>query len=96
MDSQAVKKKELHPLLTISVFVVHFLAIHQFQDGKGRLSRQIIDLLKDHGELSISEIESITKANRNTLKKKLLELVKNKYLLTQGRGKGTRYIIGIK
>lgn len=61
-----------------------------------RLSRQIIDLVKDHGELSISEIESITKANRNTLKKKLSELVKKKYLLTQGRGKGTRYIIGIK
>jgi len=44
----------------------------------------------------VSEIESITKANRNTLKKKLSELVKDKYLLTQGRGKGTRYIIGIK
>jgi len=179
--ARQLKEKELHPLLTISVFVVHFLAIHPFQDGNGRLSRvlttllllkegylyvpysslesiieknknnyylalrksqgtfrsehpeyepwiifflnaletqkevltqkiekekifiklsrlsrQIIDLLKDHGELSISEIESITKANRNTLKKKLLELVKNKYLLTQGRGKGTRYIIGIK
>ena len=61
-----------------------------------RLSQQILDLVKDHGELSISEIESITKANRNTLKKKLSELVKNKYLLTRGRGKGTRYVIGIK
>ncbi len=176
-----LKEKELHPLLTLSVFVVHFLAIHPFQDGNGRLSRilttllllkqgygyvpysslesiiernkdnyylalrksqvtfrsdnpeyepwilfflnalktqtevltqkiekekifiklsrlsrQIIGLVKDHGELSISEIESITKANRNTLKKKLSELVKNKYLLTRGRGKGTRYIIGIK
>jgi Fic family protein len=179
--ARQLKEKELHPLLTISVFVVHFLAIHPFQDGNGRLSRilttllllkegyryvpysslesiieknkdnyylalrksqvtfrseypeyepwilfflgalktqkkvltekikkekifiklsrlsrQILELVKDHGELSISEIESITKANRNTLKKKLSELVKNKYLLTQGRGKGTRYIIGIK
>ena len=59
-----------------------------------KLSRQIIDFVKDHGELSISEVESITKANRNTLKKKLAELVKDKYLLTQGQGKGTRYIIG--
>ena len=179
--ARQLKEKELHPLLTISVFVVHFLAIHPFQDGNGRLSRilttllllkegyryvpysslesiieknkdnyylalrksqvtfrseypeyepwilfflsalksqkevltkkikkekifrklsrlsqQILELVKDHGGLSISEIESITKANRNTLKKKLSELVKNKYLLTQGRGKGTRYIIGIK
>ena len=159
-----LKEKKLHPLLTISVFVVYFLAIHPFQDGNGRLSRilttllllkegyryvpysslesiieknkenyylalrksqvtfrseypeyepwmlfflnalktqkevltqkikkekifiklsklsrQILELVKDHGELSISEIESITKANRNTLKKKLSELVKNKY-----------------
>lgn len=176
-----LKEKELHPLLIISVFVVHFLAIHPFQDGNGRLSRilttllllkkgyqyvpysslesvieknkdnyylalrrsqatfrsenpeyeswiffflnaldaqkemlsqkierekifiklpklsrQIIDLVKDHGELSISDIESITKANRNTIKKKLGELVKDKYLLTQGQGKGTRYVLGIK
>lgn len=179
--ARQLNENELHPLLIISVFVVHFLAIHPFQDGNGRLSRilttllllkegyryvpysslesiieknkdnyylalrksqvtfrseypeyepwivfflnalktqkevlsqkiekekifiklsklsrQILDLVKDHGELSISEIESITKANRNTLKKKLSKLVKNKYLLTQGRGKGTRYIIDIK
>ncbi len=176
-----LKEKELHPLLTISVFTVHFLAVHPFQDGNGRLSRvlttllllkegylyvpysslesvieknrdnyylalrrsqatfkskdpeyeawvsfflntldaqkemlfqkigrekiflklsklsrQIIDLVKNHGELSISEIESITEANRNTIKKKLAKLVKDKYLLTQGRGKGTRYVTGIK
>jgi Fic family protein len=179
--ARQLKEKELHLLLIISVFVVHFLAIHPFQDGNGRLSRilttmlllkggylyvpysslesvieknkenyylalrrsqatfksedpeyepwitfflnaldaqkemlsqkierenifiklsklsrQIIDLVKDHGELSISDIESITKANRNTIKKKLGELVKDKYLLTQGQGKGTRYVMGIK
>lgn len=179
--TRQLKEKELHPLLIISVFVVHFLAIHPFQDGNGRLSRilttllllkegylyvpysslesvieknkdnyylalrksqatfkselpeyepwilfflnaldaqkemlskkiereklfiklsklsrQIIDLVKDHGELSISEIESITKANRNTLKKKLAQLVKDKYLLIRGQGKGTRYIIGTR
>jgi predicted transcriptional regulator len=54
-----------------------------------RLSRRIIELVWDHGELSISEIETITKANRNSLKNKLSELVKNKHLLTHGRGKGT-------
>jgi Fic family protein len=31
------KKKELHPLLTISVFVVHFLAIHPFRKGKDHI-----------------------------------------------------------
>ena len=176
-----LKEKELHPLLTISVFIVHFLAIHPFQDGNGRLSRvltnllllktgylyvpysslesvieknkdnyylalrrtqssfkfehpdytpwltfflktldaqkemlarkierenvftklprlsrHIIELVKDHGELSISEIESITGANRNTIKKKLAELVRDNHLSRQGQGKGTRYILGIK
>jgi len=176
-----LKEKELHPLLTISVFIVHFLAIHPFQDGNGRLSRvvtnllllktgylyvpysslesvieknkdnyylalrrtqssfkfehpdytpwltfflktldaqkemlarkierenvftklprlsrHIIELVKDHGELSISEIESITGTNRNTIKKKLAELVRDNHLSRQGQGKGTRYILGIK
>ena len=177
--NRQLKEKELHPLLTISLFTVHFLAIHPFQDGNGRLSRilttllllkkgysyvpysslesvieknkdnyylalrrtqttfksdnpdyetwilfflnaleaqkemlsqkierektftklpklssRIIELVKAHGQLSISEIESITKANRNTLKVKLRELVNCRYLVRQGRGKGTRYTIG--
>lgn len=177
--NKELKEKKRHPLLIVSVFIVHFLAIHPFQDGNGRLSRvlstllllkqgyqyvpysslesiiernkdnyylalrksqatfksktpeydmwilfflkaldtqkemlaqkiekeklfvnlsrlslQIIELVKEHGELSISEIESITKANRNTIKKKLSELVKGKYLIPHGQGKGTRYIRG--
>ena len=179
--SRQLKEKQLHPLLIISVFVVHFLAIHPFQDGNGRLStvlttlmllqqgylyvpysslesviernkdnyylalrrsqatfksekpeyeswilfflnaldaqkeilarkvekekvfvklsrlsQQIIEIVKDHGELSISDIESITQANRNTIKKKLAELVRDKLLLAQGQGRGTRYVIGTK
>ena len=35
----------LHPLLRIAVFVVVFLAIHPFQDGNGRLSRVLNNLL---------------------------------------------------
>ena len=59
-----------------------------------KLSNRIIELVKAHGQLSISEIESITEANRNTIKVKLRELVNNRYLVRQGRGKGTRYTIG--
>ena len=177
--NRQLKENELHPLLTLSIFTVHFLAIHPFQDGNGRLSRilttllllkegysyvpysslesvieknkdnyylalrrtqsslksnnpdyepwilfflnaleaqkkmlsqkierekiftklpklssRIIELVKAHGQLSISEIESITEANRNTIKVKLRELVNNRYLVRQGRGKGTRYTIG--
>lgn len=34
-----------HPLLVIGIFIVSFLAIHPFQDGKGRLSRILTALL---------------------------------------------------
>lgn len=33
------EKRELHTLLLLALFLVHFLAIHPFQDGNGRLSR---------------------------------------------------------
>ncbi len=36
---------ECHPLILISGFVVHFLAIHPFRDGNGRLSRLLTTLL---------------------------------------------------
>lgn len=42
---QALADRALHPLLVIAAFVVHFLAIHPFQDGNGRLSRVLTTLL---------------------------------------------------
>ena len=39
--NRAFKKKELHPLIIIGIFVVLFLAIHPFQDGNGRLGRAL-------------------------------------------------------
>jgi Fic family protein len=43
--AKALAGREHHPLLVIAVFVVHFLAIHPFQDGNGRLSRIVTTLL---------------------------------------------------
>ncbi len=37
--------EDIHPLLTIADFIVRFLAIHPFQDGNGRLSRILTNLL---------------------------------------------------
>ena len=170
---------QLHPLLVIAIFTVHFLAIHPFQDGNGRLSRilttlfllqkgylyvpysslesiieqnkdgyylalrksqstldrgdkdlndwltfflncmikqkdnlaakierehlmtklpelssKILQIVKEHGRVAISDILSITRANRNTIKVRLRELVSNGYLIKQGKGKGTLYLIG--
>lgn len=43
--TEARELARLHPLLTIAVFIVTFLAIHPFQDGNGRLSRVLTTLL---------------------------------------------------
>lgn len=40
-----LKESRLHPLLTIGNFLVEFLNIHPFQDGNGRLSRILTNLL---------------------------------------------------
>jgi len=42
---EAITKKEIHPLLIIGNFLVEFLKIHPFQDGNGRLSRVLTNLL---------------------------------------------------
>lgn len=41
----ALKEKKVHPLLVVGNFIVEFLNIHPFQDGNGRLSRILTNLL---------------------------------------------------
>ncbi len=43
--NEARELKRTHPLLVVAVFVVVFLEIHPFQDGNGRLSRVLTNLL---------------------------------------------------
>lgn len=175
--NNSLEKKVLHPILVIGVFVLVFLKIHPFQDGNGRLSRLLTNLLllkmgykyifyssletiiednkKDyylslrktqktlfkgktnwqpwilfflkclnkqkevlenkileekmiyyqlpklsekilkfvqiHSKLKISELEKLTKINRNTLKKHLDKLVKTGNLIKHGKGRATWY-----
>ena len=63
-----LEAKELHPLLIIAVFVVHFLAIHPFQDGNGRLSRILTTLLllqNGYSYVPYSSMESIVEQNKD-------------------------------
>ena len=45
---EAIYLKEIHPLPIIANFLVEFLNIHPFQDGNGRLSRVLTNLLLLH------------------------------------------------
>ena len=42
---KALAEKKYHPLMVIGNFLVEFLNIHPFQDGNGRLSRVVTNLL---------------------------------------------------
>lgn len=58
----------MHPLLVIAVYIVHFLAIHPFQDGNGRLSRILTTLLllrSGYQYVPYSSLESIVEENKD-------------------------------
>jgi len=55
------------------------------------LSVKILELVKEHGRVTVSQIVSITGANRNTVKKHLQTLVSSNHLAQHGSGKGTWY-----
>jgi len=57
------------------------------------LSRQILELAKTRGEITITETEDSTGANRNTIKVHLKKLAEQRYLVQLGKGRGARYAI---
>jgi Fic family protein len=60
--------EDIHPLLTIADFTVRFLAIHPFQDGNGRLSLILTNLLLVHNgytSAQYSSHEKIVEANKD-------------------------------
>ena len=47
---EAMRKEEVDPLVLIPMFVLDFLCIHPFNDGNGRMSRLLTELLCGVGE----------------------------------------------
>lgn len=57
------------------------------------LSSQILQYIREHGRMTIGNMVDFSQANRNTLKKHLAELVKNRYILKYGKGRATWYTL---
>lgn len=74
-----LEEKFLHPLIVIAVFIVEFLAIHPFQDGNGRLSRILTNLLllkNGYSYIFYSSLESIIELNKSEYYRTLRETQK--------------------
>lgn len=72
--NKTVTENSLHPLLSVAVFVVVFLAIHPFQDGNGRLSRILTTLiLLRNGYMYVPyvSLESVIEDNKDLYYKAL-------------------------
>ncbi len=56
-----------------------------------KLSEEILSLVRQHEKLGISDLETLTGANRNTLKLRLRELVSSGFLAQSGKARATCY-----
>jgi Fic family protein len=67
-SANRLSDEDVHPLLAIADFVLHFLAIHPFQDGNGRLSRVLTNLMllhRGYDFIQYSSHERIVEANKD-------------------------------
>lgn len=69
--------------------------VHLIEGELPLLSVRILELVREHGRLKISDIETLTGESRSTIKLRLNELIGRKMLSRNGKGPSTWYTIGI-
>lgn len=65
---KAIEEKKYHPLLIIGNFLVEFLKIHPFQDGNGRVSRVLTNILllkEGYAHMPYVSHEKLVEDNKN-------------------------------
>lgn len=66
--NNTLEDKFFHPIIAIGVFIVHFLSIHPFTDGNGRMSRALTVLLmlkSGYDYMPYSSMESIIEYSKD-------------------------------
>ena len=74
--------EEIHPLISIGTFIYEFLSIHPFQDGNGRLSRLITNLLllkNDYQFIQYVSFENLIEQKKKTYYEALMDGQKDRY-----------------
>lgn len=83
---RSLQKQKMH--LERKISVEKTLTFHLSE-----IESRILTLLRDHGRLGISELETLTKINRNSVKKYLSDLVKKENIARHGKGRATWYTL---
>lgn len=55
------------------------------------LSEKLLEIVREHGRVTVRDAAALTGANRHTIKDHLQQLVRAGHLVQQGRGRGTWY-----
>jgi Fic family protein len=80
--NQQLEIKEIHPLVIIALFIYEFLSIHPFQDGNGRLSRLLTNLLllkSDYQFIQYVSFENLIEQKKKTYYEVLMDGQKDRY-----------------
>lgn len=84
--NQVFLEGEIHPLIIIGTFIYEFLSIHPYQDGNGRLSRLLTNLLllrSDYKFVLYVSLEHIVEKNKTAYYQALMEGQKDRYKETE-------------
>lgn len=80
--NESLASKAVHPLMVIGTFVYEFLSIHPYQDGNGRLSRLLTNLLllnADYKFVQYVSLEHIVEGKKADYYQALMKGQKDRY-----------------
>lgn len=80
--NQQLSSDSIHPLITIGLFIYEFLSIHPFQDGNGRLSRLLTNLLllrSDYQFIQYISFENLVEQKKKSYYEVLMDGQKDRY-----------------